>query len=507
MNQMEIVDEQKKDGEEEVVSPNIDGNNVEPTLPSAKDKDIKLSPYFILYLIPLVISFFIFLQETTGIFKGACGKSCELIHESVFGSIFGVKLSYLGLFFYIIPIALITNIHRTGKFILTVLDDQEKVTRAFLFKLWLWRMLVTFAYASVGFEVYLMYTQLVIGEVCITCTTLAMFVFIAAIYVLFKDLQYDQWKIVGWAPRLLIVVGSFLLFSFAQHPHGSFAEVDSPEFVRRQKLYREYRHLLEENYAKPWEQEPYGERVVKSIAVINEKIDDINEKIDKDQVVVDLDTEGMTPGYNEFLGKDEKPVLVLKKIDLQEKYNFEKLKLSMSEGDVNAPIKIVVWLNYWCSQCQVFNNYDLEALRNSFVKNGSVYIQYRYVFPQNSISRDDAAFISSVAALEGRETWKKVHMKIFETQSDWMRDGDIKGKIRGILSGDIIRVAEQEWSSFEEVAAQERRLYNKSGVERFPTTFFYDNKTGKVLRPKIEGSLEPDLLEEIFLDLVNKVRK
>ena len=470
-------------------------NEIDQSLEKPKVQSLKI--VFISYLAIWIWSIVIFIDGIRG--GDLCGpeSSCALVYGSHFGKVFGIPLSELGVIYYFLPLFLIFLITKARK-MNTGTEKEYSVVFSYF------KVFLVFNYITVGAELYLVYAQIVLGAFCLMCSILAGLVFATAGYVFYLDNKNQWWNHVGQKgevlPRWVIPVIGLLAVHFVMHPTGGIKEEEMISAKERLEKKRMRLSTVKEIYKKPYEVDSYGERTKKSLHVVEKPEDLFSEKLrnmDSNEIV-------LLNGETDFdssikIGEGKQVAFVAKTIKTNEEYDYKKFLESRIIGDVNAPIRMVVYFNYACSACRSFELNEIPKLID-LVKSKKLMIEYKIFMIEKLPFSDESALVASCSVINQFSNWGRVHRELFKTQHNWQKDGEILNSISEHVDSAKLQKCLVEFDQLDQYLLDETAYARKLGVKTTPTTFIYKNGDKDPYRT-VEGKISGEILKE----LINKI--
>ncbi len=147
----------------------------------------------------------------------------------------------------------------------------------------------------------------------------------------------------------------------------------------------------------------------------------------------------------------------------------------ISIGKPNAKVTIIEYASMSCGHCGVFHRELLPKLKSKYIDTGVARLVVRE-FPLNST----AIAVSMLARCAGPEKTYDVIATMFDRQQQWLRRGDVRDDLRGIMNEfGMTKVAFDlcmvDKKLFHQIKAVRQRAINAFGVKSTPT-FFINGK-------------------------------
>lgn len=165
-------------------------------------------------------------------------------------------------------------------------------------------------------------------------------------------------------------------------------------------------------------------------------------------------------------------------------------------GDPHAPIRIELYSDYQCPGCKVLHDETVRPLINDYVRTGKVYL-VQHEFPLIALhphSREAACY---ACAADTVGKYQQVCDRLFRTQEQWTKDGNVDAAACGTLSateaGKVRTLAKSREVSA--IVASDVRNGQAEGVTSTPTmivvkTFRKYPLTGPVRYPVLRRFLD-----------------
>lgn len=88
-------------------------------------------------------------------------------------------------------------------------------------------------------------------------------------------------------------------------------------------------------------------------------------------------------------------------------------------GDASAPVKVIEYASFTCPHCASFHNDTFKAFKADYIDTGKVQFTYREVFFDRY-----GLWAAMVARCAGPDRYMGVADLLYQTQSQWARQGD-----------------------------------------------------------------------------------
>lgn len=166
----------------------------------------------------------------------------------------------------------------------------------------------------------------------------------------------------------------------------------------------------------------------------------------------------------------------------------------ISVGRSDAKITIIEYASMSCGHCGLFHRDLLPKLKAKYIDTGIARLVVRE-FPLNYL----AISVSMLARCAGPEKTYNVIAAMFDRQQEWLRRGDVRDDLRGIMSG--FGMTEENFKRcminkelFHQIKAVRQRAIDEFGVKSTPT-FFINGKplVGPRTIDEFEKILQPML--------------
>lgn len=168
----------------------------------------------------------------------------------------------------------------------------------------------------------------------------------------------------------------------------------------------------------------------------------------------------------------------------------------ISIGKSDAKITIIEYASMSCGHCGVFHRELLPKLKSKYIDTGIARIVVRE-FPLNYT----AIAVSMLARCAGNDKTYDVIAEMFDRQKEWLRRGDVRDDLRGIMRG--FGMTEETFNRclinkalFHQIKEVRQRAIDAFGVRSTPT-FFINGKplAGPRSIDEFEKIIQP-MLEE-----------
>ncbi|MBF0244132.1 MAG: thioredoxin domain-containing protein [Planctomycetes bacterium] len=469
---------------------------------------LQLWPLVVVYGLAFAWALFVALMYHLGESLGICA-SCDVFKGSVFSSVLGLPLEMLGVFAMAIPLWLLSRVYRIRREELVIERSSGRgadLLRTSQRKLIVWRVFLIYIYLILGVEIYLCYAQVLLGRLCILCSVQAILVFACAGAAYYQDRAYSLWQLTTFSdfatPRWILVLLGLLGFHFIQHPTGSFTWMDSVLMKERIQKTRIRESLMSQVYAKPYEVAPYGKIHHKEIRVLEDgELKNISEKIDQRSRVRPLGELEMAPEAMAMVGRGQTAVMIESTEMAVEKYSRQYLNDTRSEGDPNAPVRLIVYTNYGCPACCLFERDQMPEIRKNSIETGKPFVQYRFYYMQKLPFSDTTAIVSSCAAMQGSSTWHEVHARLFESVDEWAKDGNIKAHVGDLVDMEKLNSCIVEWDELEDNLIKDYQEAESRGVDRLPSFAVYlkgRTEPERVISGSVSGPIIVELVDRFI---------
>jgi protein-disulfide isomerase len=109
-------------------------------------------------------------------------------------------------------------------------------------------------------------------------------------------------------------------------------------------------------------------------------------------------------------------------------------------GNPQATVTIEIYSDYECPSCALLYKETMPLLDAQYVKTGKIKILHRdFPLPQHPYSRLAARYANAAGQI-GR--YEVVVDRLFRTQDDWSKNGDISGSLAQILTSDEMKTVQ-----------------------------------------------------------------
>jgi len=164
----------------------------------------------------------------------------------------------------------------------------------------------------------------------------------------------------------------------------------------------------------------------------------------------------------------------LKEVPIEELNKVGPLS-EISIGRSDAKITIIEYASMSCGHCGLFHRDLLPKLKAKYIDTGIARLVVRE-FPLNYV----AIAVSLLARCSGPDKTYDVIDTMFERQKQWLKSGDVRGDLRGIMSGfgmttGTFDACLKNKKLFDQIKAVRQRAIDDFGVKSTPT-FFINGK-------------------------------
>lgn len=166
----------------------------------------------------------------------------------------------------------------------------------------------------------------------------------------------------------------------------------------------------------------------------------------------------------------------------------------ISIGKPDAKVTIIEYASMSCGHCGLFHRELLPKLKSKYIDTGVARLVVRE-FPLNYT----AIAVSMLARCAGSEKTYDVISAMFERQQQWLKRGDVRDDLRGIMSGfgmtkESFDRCMVDKELFHQIKAVRQRAIDAFGVKSTPT-FFINGKplAGPRSIEEFEKIIEPML--------------
>ena len=139
-------------------------------------------------------------------------------------------------------------------------------------------------------------------------------------------------------------------------------------------------------------------------------------------------------------------------------------------GDPKAPIRIDLYSDFQCPGCKMLHEETIRPLINEFVKTGRVYlVQHEYPLVNIHPHAHEAACYACAAESVGK--YQVVCDRLFRTQQQWVKDGNVDGAACSALTpAEATKVRSLvKTKEISEYISKDVRSAENEGVNSTPT--------------------------------------
>jgi uncharacterized membrane protein len=424
------------------------------------------------------------------------GGDCAGVFGSALGSVGPLSLSSLGPFVYALPLLILAWIALNRKREARSGDERYALRIAAGF-----RDLLVITYAFIGFELYLIYAQFVLGRFCVFCSALAFMMLLTGALVIYGDRYYGWWPhLLPRFPRWAVVLMSALGLHFVISPRGAYDPSETSDLLEQMKKNALKTAAIAELGQKPYEIVGTGVRVKRKLMRIEgDDFADRLAKTDSFKILSDNDLEGRLASQI----AEVDVAIVEERYETKVHYDYKKIMENRIQGDKDAPLKMVLYINYACSACADF---EMEAVDHvqDMVESGQLVIETKWFHMEEMKFGDVPITLAACAALQGKEVFQKVHRRLFETQKKWAKkDGNVISHINDIVNVPEMVRALTEYDELPEMILGEVKYASSLGVDSTPTIHIYRNGEDQPLRrfSRVRGPALKRVLEKLNRDV------
>lgn len=450
--------------------------------------------YSTIWSLPMLMSLYICVAHFIPSI-GACsrGSSCAQVRESVFGQIFGLPLATLGPFFYAVPFLAIYMLSVARK-------AGNEQAQGFC-----WLFLYEFTLFTFGFEIYLVYAQFLLEAYCMQCMFLAIAAFGAVAFTWIVDRMNSDWERLCLWPKSMIVVFAFILIHFIMHPTGSYDHRFSPVALKKMERAKLRQETLSQIYEHPYEAEPYGVRKSSKLIVSDAEFDSLLPELDDAKVDILIGDDFAALKGGDLVKEGEQVMLAHHEVETSELYPVRTYLGNRTEGSVDAPVKMILYADYGCLNCENFEKRELPQIREALIDTGKLHLTYRYYDTKSFQFSDFAAKVAAAASFQGKEVWRNVHQRLFETRRKWSLDGDASSYVSDLVNLPEMSAVLSDYDQLDALLKKEHHLAVEAGVGLAPSVSL---EHGRMTKPELfNGYSRARTIIEIVEELITEYKE
>jgi protein-disulfide isomerase len=142
-------------------------------------------------------------------------------------------------------------------------------------------------------------------------------------------------------------------------------------------------------------------------------------------------------------------------------------------GSKNAPVTMEIFSDFQCPACKQLFVTTTQRVMDNYVNNNKVFIVHRdFPLPMHAYSRVAASY-SRAAAHIGR--CEAVELALFQNQTKWEADGDVKGTVAAVLTPAEMKKVQTlvDDKTLEPLIDRDKQLGQAIPVNQTPTSIIH----------------------------------